>query len=133
MSSVCSMQFYFYLAMDAFSRLFCIEIENLLLFLFTERLIKSYFYIIRKSIQDAVPKAIMHFLVNYVKDNLQSELVTHLYKSENAEDFLNESDHIAVRRKEAADMLKVCAIHSITYFRTSHLWAFDNSIRFCSL
>lgn len=49
----------------------------------------------------------MHFLVNYVKDNLQSELVTHLYKSENAEDFLNESEHIAVRRKEAGDMLKV--------------------------
>lgn len=74
-----------------------------------ERLIKSYFYIVRKSIQDSVPKAVMHFLVNYVKDNLQSELVTHLYKSENAEDFLNESDHIAVRRKEAGDMLKVCS------------------------
>lgn len=73
----------------------------------TERLIKSYFYIVRKSIQDSVPKAIMHFLVNFVKDNLQSELVTYLYKSEKAEDFLNESDHIAVRRKEAADMLKV--------------------------
>lgn len=77
---------------------------------FSERLIKSYFYIVRKSIQDSVPKAVMHFLVNYVKDNLQSELVTHLYKSENAEDFLNESDHIAVRRKEAADMLKVSNI-----------------------
>lgn len=49
----------------------------------------------------------MHFLVNYVKDNLQSELVTHLYKSDRAETLLNESDHIAVRRKEAADMLKV--------------------------
>lgn len=40
-----------------------------------EKLIKSYFYIVRKSIQDTVPKAIMHFLVNYVQDNLQSELV----------------------------------------------------------
>lgn len=49
----------------------------------------------------------MHFLVNYVKDNLQSELVTHLYKSDHAEALLNESEHIAVRRKEAADMLKV--------------------------
>lgn len=49
----------------------------------------------------------MHFLVNYVKDNLQSELVTHLYKSERVETLLNESDHIAVRRKETADMLKV--------------------------
>ncbi|KAL1415455.1 hypothetical protein MTO96_006804 [Rhipicephalus appendiculatus] len=45
-----------------------------------ERLIRSYFLIVRKNIQDSVPKAIMHFLVNYVKDNLQSELVTHLYK-----------------------------------------------------
>merc|ERR1712020_36170 len=36
-----------------------------------ERLIKSYFYIVRKSIQDSVPKAIMHFLVSYVKNNLQ--------------------------------------------------------------
>lgn len=52
----------------------------------------------------------MHFLVNFVKDNLQSELVTHLYKAEKAEDFLNESDHIAVRRKEAGDMLKVCGV-----------------------
>lgn len=72
-----------------------------------ERLIKSYFYIIRKSIQDSVPKAVMHFLVNFVKDNVQSELVTHLYKSESAEQLLNESDHISVRRKEASDMLKV--------------------------
>ena len=49
----------------------------------------------------------MHFLVNYVKDNLQSELVTHLYKSDQAESLLNESEHIAQRRTEAADMLKV--------------------------
>lgn len=49
----------------------------------------------------------MHFLVNYVKDNLQSELVTHLYKSDQAEEMLSESEHIAQRRKEAADMLKV--------------------------
>ena len=47
---------------------------------FIERLIKSYFLIVRKNIQDTVPKAIMHFLVNFVQDNLQSELVSHLYK-----------------------------------------------------
>ena len=35
-----------------------------------ERLIKSYFYIVRKSIQDSVPKSVMHFLVNYVKVRL---------------------------------------------------------------
>jgi len=75
--------------------------------LWTERLIKSYFLIVRKNIQDSVPKAIMHFLVNYVKDNLQSELVSHLYKQEEIDKLLEESDHIAARRKEASEMLKV--------------------------
>jgi len=75
--------------------------------LLTERLIKSYFLIVRKNIQDSVPKAIMHFLVNYVKDNLQSELVSHLYKQEEIEKLLEESDHIAARRREASEMLKV--------------------------
>ena len=70
-------------------------------------MIKSYFYIVRKSIQDAVPKAIMHFLVNYVKDNLQSELVSSLYKQEEIASLLSESEHIGQRRKEAAEMLEV--------------------------
>ncbi|XP_062545830.1 dynamin-1-like protein [Armigeres subalbatus] len=89
-----------------------------------ERLIKSYFYIIRKSIQDSVPKAIMHFLVNFVKDNLQSELVTHLYKSDSANELLNESDHISIRRKEASDMLKALtrANHIISEIRETHMW-----------
>ncbi len=76
---------------------------------FSERLIKSYFYIVRKSIQDSVPKAIMHFLVNHVKDNLQSELVTHLYRTDQIDILLSESEHISQRRKEAANMLEVRA------------------------
>jgi hypothetical protein len=40
------------------------------LFSFLERLIKAYFLIVRKSIQDLVPKAIMHFLVNHVRVSL---------------------------------------------------------------
>ncbi|XP_065339611.1 dynamin-1-like protein [Cloeon dipterum] len=89
-----------------------------------ERLIKSYFYIVRKSIQDSVPKAVMHFLVNYVKDNLQSELVVHLYKSDHAEQLLNESEHIARQRKEAADMLKALqkANLIISEIRETHMW-----------
>ncbi|XP_045534076.1 dynamin-1-like protein isoform X3 [Papilio machaon] len=89
-----------------------------------EKLIKSYFYIVRKSIQDSVPKAVMHFLVNYVQDNLQSELVTHLYKSDQAESLLNESEHIAQRRKEAADMLKALqrAGQIISEIRETHMW-----------
>ncbi|KAF0040651.1 hypothetical protein F2P81_006549 [Scophthalmus maximus] len=71
-----------------------------------ERLIKSYFLIVRKNIQDSVPKAVMHFLVNHVKDCLQSELVGQLYKAALLEDLLTESEDMAQRRNEAADMLK---------------------------
>lgn len=89
-----------------------------------ERLIKSYYYIIKKNIQDTVPKAIMHFLVNYVKDNLQSELVTHLYKHDQFDHLLSESEHIAIRRKEAAEMLKALQKASliISEIRETHMW-----------
>lgn len=49
----------------------------------------------------------MHFLVNHVKDSLQSELVGQLYKSALLSDLLTESEDMAQRRNEAADMLKV--------------------------
>lgn len=62
----------------------------------------------------SVPKAVMHFLVNHVKDTLQSELVGQLYKSSLLDDLLTESEDMAQRRKEAADMLKVL------------LWIFKN-------
>lgn len=55
----------------------------------------------------SVPKAVMHFLVNHVKDSLQSELVGQLYKSGLLNDLLTESEDMAQRRKEAADMLQV--------------------------
>lgn len=49
----------------------------------------------------------MHFLVNHVKDCLQSELVGQLYKAPLLDDLLIESEDMAQRRTEAADMLKV--------------------------
>ncbi|KAL4640705.1 dynamin-1-like protein isoform X2 [Arapaima gigas] len=89
-----------------------------------ERLIKSYFLIVRKNIQDSVPKAVMHFLVNHVKDSLQSELVGQLYKSGLLDDLLTESEDMAQRRNEAADMLKALqkASHIIAEIRETHLW-----------
>ncbi|XP_040294984.1 dynamin-1-like protein isoform X1 [Bufo bufo] len=89
-----------------------------------ERLIKSYFLIVRKNIQDSVPKAVMHFLVNHVKDALQSELVGQLYKSNLLDDLLTESEDMAQRRNEAADMLKALqrASQIIAEIRETHLW-----------
>ena len=89
-----------------------------------ERLIRSYFLIIRKSIQDSVPKAIMHFLVNDVKDNLQSELVASLYKTSKNDDLLEESPHIATRRREATEMLEALQKASLIIgeIRETTLW-----------
>ncbi|XP_028439988.1 dynamin-1-like protein isoform X4 [Perca flavescens] len=89
-----------------------------------ERLIKSYFLIVRKNIQDSVPKAVMHFLVNHVKDCLQSELVGQLYKTGLLDDLLTESEDMAQRRNEAADMLKALqkASQVIAEIRETHLW-----------
>uniref|UniRef100_A0A8C5HBU1 Dynamin-1-like protein n=1 Tax=Gouania willdenowi TaxID=441366 RepID=A0A8C5HBU1_GOUWI len=72
-----------------------------------QRLIKSYFLIVRKSIQDSVPKTVMHFLVNFVKEHLQSELVGQLYKQRLLEELLIESQDTAQQRTEVAQMLEV--------------------------
>ncbi|MGH0164486.1 UNVERIFIED_CONTAM: hypothetical protein FKN15_049367 [Acipenser sinensis] len=71
-----------------------------------------------------VPKAVMHFLVNNVKDNLQSELVGQLYKTLLLEDLLTESEDMAQRRNEAAEMLKALqrASQVIAEIRETHLW-----------
>lgn len=88
------------------------------------KLIKSYFVIVRKSIQDSVPKAIMCFLVNFVKDKIQSELVEKLYKSEIFDKLLEEAEQMHIKRKEATEMLKALqrAGHIISEVRDTHIW-----------
>ena len=71
-----------------------------------------------------VPKAVMKFLVNYVRDNLQSELVRVLYNTENIDDLLVESDLMSQRRKDAAEMLEALnkANNVISEIRETHIW-----------
>ena len=71
-----------------------------------EKLIRSYFVIIRKSIQDSVPKAVMHCLVNYVKEELQNRLVSELYRTESYDALMDESAEIFARRREVGEMVK---------------------------
>jgi len=89
-----------------------------------QRLIKNYFLIVRKNIQDSVPKAIMHFLVNHVRDSIQSELVSKLYKSDGAGSLLNESKEMSQRRQEAQEMLAALqkASQIISEVRETQLW-----------
>ncbi|CCJ29076.1 unnamed protein product [Pneumocystis jirovecii] len=63
-------------------------------------LIISYFNTVRETVQDQVPKAIMHFLVNYCKQSLQNKLVTELYKEELFNDLLYENESLALEREK---------------------------------
>uniref|UniRef100_A0A3Q3IVI0 Dynamin-1-like protein n=1 Tax=Monopterus albus TaxID=43700 RepID=A0A3Q3IVI0_MONAL len=89
-----------------------------------QRLIKCYFLIVRKSIQDSVPKTVMHFLVNFVKEHLQSELVGQLYKQPLLQELLIESQDTAQQRTEVALMLEALkkANNIICEIRETHLW-----------
>ncbi|KAI8988536.1 Dynamin central region-domain-containing protein [Mycotypha africana] len=71
------------------------------------RLIIAYFNIVRRSIKDRVPKAIMHLLVNYTKDNVQNRLVSSLYREELFDDLLVEDPLIAAEREKCKAMLDV--------------------------
>jgi dynamin 1-like protein len=68
-------------------------------------LISSYFNIVRKTVQDVVPKAIMCLLVNATKTELQSELVRALYKEDLFPLLLRERDDVAERRQTSEAML----------------------------
>ena len=71
-----------------------------------EKLIRSYFVIVRQSIQDSIPKAVMHCLVNFVKEDLQQRLVSELYRTESYDALMDESDEIFTRRNEIGEMVR---------------------------
>lgn len=68
-------------------------------------LITSYFNIVRQSIQDLIPKAIMHFLVNHTSQHVQNRLVASLYKPELFADLLNEDEALVAERTRVKALL----------------------------
>ncbi|CAN6450854.1 unnamed protein product [Victoria cruziana] len=73
----------------------------------TKLLLKSYFDIVRKNIEDYVPKAIMHFLVNYAKRDLHNVFIRELYRENLFEEMLQEPEEIATKRKQSREMFWV--------------------------
>ncbi|KAF2397586.1 dynamin GTPase [Trichodelitschia bisporula] len=70
------------------------------------RLISSYFNIVRETIADQVPKAVMHLLVNHSKDVVQNRLVSELYKESLFEELLYEDDAIKAEREKCEKLLR---------------------------
>ncbi|KAJ4474946.1 Dynamin central region-domain-containing protein [Lentinula aciculospora] len=68
-------------------------------------LITSYFGIVRQTILDLVPKAIMHFLVNHTSQQVQNRLVASLYKPELFAEMLNEDETLVAERTRVKALL----------------------------
>ncbi|KAK8951940.1 Dynamin-related protein 3A [Platanthera zijinensis] len=73
----------------------------------TKLLLKSYYDIVRKNIEDIVPKAIMHFLVNHTKRELHNVFIRKLYRDNLFDDMLREPDDVAAKRKRIRETLRV--------------------------
>ena len=69
-------------------------------------LIQSYFNIVKRTVVDMVPKAVMLNLVQRAKEDLQRELLAELYKAEVLDDLLKESEFTMQRRKECKKMIE---------------------------
>lgn len=70
-------------------------------------LIDLYYNIVKRTVQDLVPKAIMLKLINKLKDNIQKELLEKMYSSPDLEDLVKENESTVQKRKECLNMVEV--------------------------
>ena len=55
---------------------------------------------------DMVPKAIMLNLVQWTKENMQGELLTNMYKTDELDELLKESEYTVKRRKDCQQLVE---------------------------
>lgn len=70
-------------------------------------LINSYYNIVKRSVADVIPKAIMLKLINKSKDSIQKELLEKLYNSPDLADMVKENELTVQKRKDCLKMVEV--------------------------
>lgn len=70
-------------------------------------LISSYFNIVKRTVADLVPKAVMLKLITRSKDEIQKELLLKLYSAEDLGDLVKENEATVQKRKECLKMVEV--------------------------
>jgi len=70
-----------------------------------QSLISTYFSIVRQTIQDLVPKAVMHLLIGHSRESVQNRLVASLYKENLFEDLLYEDEGLTAERSRIKALL----------------------------
>eukprot|EP01062_Namystynia_karyoxenos_P076286 TRINITY_DN7465_c0_g1_i1.p1 TRINITY_DN7465_c0_g1~~TRINITY_DN7465_c0_g1_i1.p1 ORF type:complete len:724 (+),score=295.05 TRINITY_DN7465_c0_g1_i1:94-2172(+) len=71
-----------------------------------KHLVLTYFGIVRKHVQDQVPKTLMYFMVNKLRSELKDRLMMEFYKEHLMEELLHESEDVVRKRKAAENMRK---------------------------
>ena len=69
--------------------------------------IEAYFKLIVRNLRDSIPKIMGNFLVKEIEENMQLKLYNKLYNAREMTDLLSEPEHIAERRKELTELIKV--------------------------
>ena len=69
--------------------------------------IEAYFKLIVRNLRDSIPKIIGNNLVKEIEDNMQIELYNQLYKSNEMVALLSEPEHIAERRRDLTELIRV--------------------------
>ncbi len=64
-----------------------------------KRLIVSYFNVVKKNINDSIPKAVVTFLVNHCRNSCEKILVNNLYVENQFEELLLEQDYVIKERE----------------------------------
>ena len=72
----------------------------------TRVLVNSYFDIVRKNVQDMVPKIVMNFMVNHVQKGLQKHLTQVLYREDSLDGLMREREDIAERRNQCQEAMR---------------------------
>lgn len=75
--------------------------------LVTKLLLQSYYDIVRKNVEDLVPKAIMHFLVNHAKRQLYETFIQKLHRQDLFDNLLEEQDEVVLKRKRNEELFQV--------------------------
>lgn len=76
-------------------------------------MIISYFSIVRRTIQDSVPKSIMCFLVNEMMLHLQERLTIDLVHEDKCSELLSEDASIVSERKKAKERFEIFTAASV--------------------
>jgi replication fork clamp-binding protein CrfC len=110
-------------ALEAFARRGSYKIEVIETELL-KILLSSYFGVVRKKVQDSVPKAVQLMLIETVRSQMQPELVSTLYDPKRVDELLSDSPETARKREalsECVNMMEKArdSIESVLRMRAS--------------